>query len=136
MAKPKKPYPKVMVLSSLFPSSVEPGAGLFVRERMFRIAEHLPLFVVSPKPWFPLQSLIQLFKPSYRKSPEAVENIQGIKVYYPRFIFKDFLSLLFRTTHYEHRTTRIFSTSSINPFSISRQVPASASVISLPSRNT
>ena len=42
--------PYIGVLSSQFPSSVQPGAGLFVRERMFRVARRLPLFVVAPTP--------------------------------------------------------------------------------------
>ena len=58
--------PHVVVLSSLFPSRVQPGAGLFVRERMFRVGAHLPLAVVAPQPWFPLQRLLRLLKPGYR----------------------------------------------------------------------
>ena len=31
--------PHVVVLSSLFPNNLQPGAGLFVRERMFRVGD-------------------------------------------------------------------------------------------------
>ncbi|HHQ40973.1 MAG TPA: glycosyltransferase family 4 protein, partial [Chromatiales bacterium] len=58
--------PAVVVLSSLFPSAVRPRAGLFVRERMFRVARRLPLTVVSPVPWFPGQGLLRLLRPGYR----------------------------------------------------------------------
>lgn len=78
--------PKLIVFSSLFPSGVRPNAGVFIRERMFRVGEHLPLVVVSPVPWFPLQGLIRRFKPNYRPSPAKLETQNGFQVYYPRFL--------------------------------------------------
>ena len=36
-----------MVLSTLFPSAPEPVAGIFIKERMFRVARRLPVTVVS-----------------------------------------------------------------------------------------
>lgn len=77
--------PRIVVFSSLFPSSVQPGAGLFIRERMFRVARHLPLTVVSPVPWFPLQGVIRWFKPAYRPMPPEHEVQDGIHVWHPRF---------------------------------------------------
>ena len=76
----------VLVFSSLFPSKVTPNNGLFIRERMFRVAKHTNLIVVSPKPWFPGQRLLRLFKKNYRPQPERVEVQQGITVYFPRFL--------------------------------------------------
>lgn len=78
--------PRVLVLSSLFPHAGEPGAGPFVRERMFRVARHLPLRVVSPKPWFPGQGLIQRLKPGYRPAAAPREEQQGVEVLFPRFL--------------------------------------------------
>src|SRR5574340_1267924 len=76
----------LVVFSSLFPSSARPGAGLFIRERMFRVAQHRPLVVVSPQPWFPGQSLIRRLRPGYRPQAPALEMQQGIRVYHPRFL--------------------------------------------------
>jgi len=76
----------ILVLSSLFPSSVAPKNGLFVRERMFRVARHTNLTVVSPVPWFPGQSLIRYFRPGYRPQPSTVEVQDGVQVYFPRFL--------------------------------------------------
>lgn len=76
----------LVVFSSLFPSTARPGAGLFIRERMFRVARHRPLVVVSPQPWFPGQSLIRWLRPGYRPQAPAREIQQGIEVYYPRFL--------------------------------------------------
>ena len=61
-------------------------AGLFIRERMFRVGRHLPLVVVSPRPWFPLQSLIRFFKPGYRPDGAEFERQQEFDVYLPRFL--------------------------------------------------
>lgn len=77
--------PHIVVLSSLFPSSVQPGAGLFIRERMFRVARQLPVTVVVPTPWFPLQSLIRRFKPHFRPGAPDHEIQSGIDIRFPRF---------------------------------------------------
>jgi len=74
------------VFSALFPSAARPGAGLFIRERMFRVARHRPLAVISPQPWFPGQSLIRLLRPNYRPQAPALEIQQGIRVYHPRYL--------------------------------------------------
>lgn len=78
--------PRLIVFSSLFPSSVRPNAGVFIRERMFRVGEHLPLVVVSPVPWFPFQGLIRRFRPHYRPLPQPVETQAGFRVFHPRFL--------------------------------------------------
>jgi glycosyltransferase involved in cell wall biosynthesis len=77
--------PAIVVISSLFPSEVRTGAGLFVRERMFRVAEYLPMTVISPQPWSPLDALIRRFLPRYRRLPLPVAHQDGIEVRYPRF---------------------------------------------------
>ena len=77
---------ELVVFSTLFPSQARPGAGLFIRERMFRVARHRSLVVVSPQPWFPGQSLIRRLRPGYRPQAPALEIQQGIRVYHPRFL--------------------------------------------------
>ena len=77
--------PRIVVLSSLFPSVAQPTAGLFIRERMFRVARTLPLVVVSPQPWFPFQGLIRRLHPQYRPETAAHEVQNGVDVYFPRF---------------------------------------------------
>ena len=77
--------PRLLVFSSLFPSATRPTAGVFIRERMFRVAAQLPLIVLSPQPWFPGQSLIRLLRPGYRPPAPRYEEQQGVDVYFPRF---------------------------------------------------
>jgi glycosyltransferase involved in cell wall biosynthesis len=84
MMAPRKPH--VVVFSSLFPAPRQPQAGLFIRERMFRVAARLPLTVVSPVPWFPGQSLIRRRWPHYRPEAPRREIQSGIEVLRPRFL--------------------------------------------------
>lgn len=78
--------PAVVTLSSLFPHAAEPAAGSFVRERMFRVAQHLPLTVVAPRPWFPGQSLLRQALPAYRPPAPVHECMQGVEILRPRFL--------------------------------------------------
>lgn len=78
--------PRVVVLSQLYPHAGQPGAGLFVRERMLRVARHLPLTVVSPVPWFPFQGLIRRFRPHFRPPAPRFERQDGVAVHFPRYL--------------------------------------------------
>ncbi|MGD7035833.1 glycosyltransferase [Methylotuvimicrobium buryatense] len=78
--------PRIVVFCSLFPSSAQPNSGVFIRERMFRVGQQLPIVVVSPVAWFPLQGLIRFVKPGFRPQPPKFELQQGVEVYYPRFL--------------------------------------------------
>lgn len=77
--------PHVVVLSTLFPAPGQPQAGLFVRERMLRVAARLPVTVVSPMPWFPLQGLLARWRPSFRPPAPPREVQAGVEVLRPRF---------------------------------------------------
>lgn len=77
--------PHIVVFSSLFPSAVQPGAGLFVRERMFRVGMQLPLAVVAPTPWFPLQGLLRRWRPGFRPGAPRHEVQDGHDVWFPKF---------------------------------------------------
>ena len=76
---------KILVYSSLFPSQKRPNAGVFIRERMFRVNQDLPIIVVSPVPWFPCQGLLRYWRPHFRPQPNHFEEQQGVQVYFPRF---------------------------------------------------
>jgi glycosyltransferase involved in cell wall biosynthesis len=77
--------PAILVLSSLFPSARQPLAGVFIKERMKRVARYLPVTVVSPQPWFPLQGLLRLGWPNYRPPRPRHEIFEGFEVLRPRF---------------------------------------------------
>ncbi len=80
------PEPRVVVLSTLFPHAAQPTTGLFIRERMFRVARAIPLTVVAPAPWFPLQGLLRRWRPHFRPPGPAKETQQGIEIRRPRFL--------------------------------------------------
>ncbi len=78
--------PSLIVYSSLFPSDAAPTAGTFVRERMFRVARHLPIVVVAPQAWSPLDWLVRRFRPTFRPPAPLRETMDGIEVHRPRFL--------------------------------------------------
>jgi len=78
--------PRIVVFSSLWPSPAQPAAGIFVRERMFRVAKRLPLVVVSPAPWFPFQALLRWWRPHFRPATPRHEVQGGIEIFRPRFL--------------------------------------------------
>ncbi|KXK46019.1 MULTISPECIES: glycosyltransferase [Nitrosomonas] len=77
--------PGIIVFSSLFPHSGQPNAGLFIRERMFRVGKHLPLVVVAPVPWFPFQKILRRWRPHFRPDAPYMELQENIEVLHPRF---------------------------------------------------
>lgn len=81
-----QPEPRIVVLSTLFPHAGAPTSGPFVRERMFRVAKTVPVTVVAPRPWFPLQGLVRRWKPHFRPPAPARETQDGIEIRRPRFL--------------------------------------------------
>lgn len=75
----------VVVFTSLFPHPGQPNAGLFIRERMFRVGKHLSLVVVAPVPWFPFQKVLRRWRPHFRPEAPYKEFQQGFEIYHPRF---------------------------------------------------
>lgn len=74
------------VYSPLFPHQGQPQAGLFIRERMFRVLPPRQLVVIAPQPWFPLQGLIRFWRPHYRPEAARFECQQAVDVWFPRFL--------------------------------------------------
>jgi teichuronic acid biosynthesis glycosyltransferase TuaC len=81
-----EPEPRIVVLTTLFPHAGQPTVGLFIRERMFRVAQLVPLTVVAPVPWFPFQGLLRHWKPHFRPRVSTMEIKEGIEVRRPRFL--------------------------------------------------
>jgi len=78
--------PALVVFSPLFPSAVDPVRGVFVKERMFRVGRQLPVTVVSPQPWFPLQALVRVARPHFRVPLPRREVLDGFEILRPRFL--------------------------------------------------
>jgi teichuronic acid biosynthesis glycosyltransferase TuaC len=73
---------RVLVLSFTFPNARQPALGVFVRERVRRVAAECDVVVVAPVPWFPLNRLIR--GEQWAGIP-ATERPQGLDVRHPRF---------------------------------------------------
>lgn len=78
--------PRLIVFSSLFPSAAAPTAGLFIWERMRRVARHLPLTVIAPRPWSPVDSIIRRWRPHFRPQGAPHEIRDGIEIFRPRYL--------------------------------------------------
>ena len=70
--------PRIVVFSTLFPNLALPNAGIFIRERMFRVGRKIPIVVVAPIPWFPLQGMLRWFRPHFRPVAPAYEEMMGV----------------------------------------------------------
>jgi glycosyltransferase involved in cell wall biosynthesis len=73
---------RVLVLSNVYPNPKRPAFGIFIHERMRRVARHADLRVVAPIPWFPANAAIR--GPHVAGLP-AVEERDGVCVLHPRF---------------------------------------------------
>ncbi len=82
----RRTAPRVVVLSTLFPHPGQPTAGLFIRERMAHAARHLPVTIVAPVPWFPLQGLLRRWRPHFRPPAPHSQHEGGLQVLHPRFL--------------------------------------------------
>lgn len=74
---------RVVVLSSVFPNPKQPTFGVFIRERVRRVARQCELVVVAPVPWFPLNGRIR--GPLWSGIP-LVERQGELRVFHPRFL--------------------------------------------------
>ncbi len=82
---PDSRRPRLVVFTRVYPNAAQPNLGLFVRERMRRVAEHLDVVVVAPAPWFPFQGLLGRLRPHSRPPLPAFEQQGSIRIYHPRF---------------------------------------------------
>jgi glycosyltransferase involved in cell wall biosynthesis len=73
---------RILTLSTVFPNLRQPAFGVFVAERMRRVARHCDVSVVAPVPWFPGNGWI---RPHWAGVP-ATEGEEGFRVYHPRIL--------------------------------------------------
>jgi teichuronic acid biosynthesis glycosyltransferase TuaC len=73
---------RILTLSTVFPNLRQPAFGVFVAERMRRVARHCDVSVVAPVPWFPGNGWI---RPHWAGVP-ATEGEEGFRVYHPRVL--------------------------------------------------
>ena len=77
---------KILSFTTLYPNAVQPRHGVFVENRLRRIAAQpdIDLTVLAPVPWFPLQSSLFGRYATFAKVPVR-ETRFGIEIAHPRF---------------------------------------------------
>jgi glycosyltransferase involved in cell wall biosynthesis len=73
---------RALVLSSVFPNSKDPLFGVFVKERIKRVASSCEVVVVAPVAWFPFN---RTFRGANRSAVPSQEIQDGLIVYHPKF---------------------------------------------------
>jgi glycosyltransferase involved in cell wall biosynthesis len=77
---------KTLLFSSLYPSSVRPGHGIFVETRLRELLKtgEVETTVVAPVPWFPFSRPMFGEYGQFAATPES-ERWNGIEVHHPRY---------------------------------------------------
>jgi teichuronic acid biosynthesis glycosyltransferase TuaC len=73
---------RVLTLSTVFPNVRQPAFGVFVAERIRRLARHCDVSVVAPIPWFPGN---RWTRPHWSGVP-ATEGHDGFRIYHPKVL--------------------------------------------------
>lgn len=78
---------KTLLFSTLFPNSIQPQHGVFVRNRLQYVleTEKVQTKVIAPVPWFPFKSSIFGQYAKFSQVPFS-ENRNGIDVLHPRYL--------------------------------------------------
>jgi glycosyltransferase involved in cell wall biosynthesis len=78
---------RVLLFSSLFPSSVRPIHGIFVETRLRELIKsgQVEAKVIAPVPWFPFKNKVFGEYALYAKTP-YIEIRNGLSVYHPRYM--------------------------------------------------
>src|SRR6185295_7817782 len=71
--------PRVLVLSSVFPNVQQPAFGVFIQERVRRVARRCGVTVVAPLPWFPFNRFIRGPKWSGIPRSELQAGLGGVR---------------------------------------------------------
>ncbi len=74
----------VLVVSTMYPSEVQPVHAVFVEQRVRALAARVSPIVVVPIPWFPFAD--RLARYAHRRRIPRREVRAGIEVHYPRFL--------------------------------------------------
>ncbi len=92
---------KVASISHLFPNSVNPNNGVFVKERLKHVAEKIDITVIAPVPAFPFIGHTSKYAGIGKVPTEEI--IDGLMVYHPRYFmipkyFKCFDAMFYATS--------------------------------------
>ncbi len=75
---------KILSLTTLFPTRVQPVHAVFVYNRLNHLAELAEVKVIAPIPYFPFEHLRPSYE--YRSQVPALDRIGNLDVMYPRYL--------------------------------------------------
>jgi teichuronic acid biosynthesis glycosyltransferase TuaC len=79
---------RVLIVTKIFPNSVEPLSSPFNRQQFAALSRLCDVEVLATIPWFPGSSALGRWSAAGRlSSVPARENIDGLRVRHPRFVF-------------------------------------------------
>jgi glycosyltransferase involved in cell wall biosynthesis len=79
---------RVLIMTKIFPNVVEPHSAPFNRQQFAALARRCEVEVLATIPWFPGARALQRWSPAGRlHGVPACEQIDGMRVYHPRFLF-------------------------------------------------
>jgi glycosyltransferase involved in cell wall biosynthesis len=79
---------RVLIVTKIFPNSVEPLSSPFNRQQFAALAKLCDVEVLATIPWFPGASMLQRWSSAGRLSAvPASECIDGVRVRHPRYVF-------------------------------------------------
>jgi len=69
---------KIVVVTNLYPNSLEPTRGTFVKQLVARLASRYEIVVIAPLPW----------RPGWpgKSKVSSTERIDGIEIFHPRYL--------------------------------------------------
>jgi len=74
---------RIVSICHMFPNSVHPNMGIFVKERLLHVAKKIDLTMVAPVPLFPF--IERTKKYAGYKSIQLREECDGLTVFHPRY---------------------------------------------------
>src|ERR1700750_2177687 len=79
---------RVLIVTKIFPSSVEPASSPFNRQQFRALSRYADVEVLATIPWFPGAASLQRWSPAGRLTQvPPSEEIDGLRVRHPRLMF-------------------------------------------------
>lgn len=96
---------KILVITSLFPNTMEPEKGMYNKQQILELSKLCELKVVAPVPWSPNINIRQQWNLFSRVSQKG--SIDGVEVFHPRYfitpkIGRSFYAFLFYISLYRN----------------------------------
>ena len=98
---------KILLLSHLFPNNLDPGKGVFVREKAVALSGLAECLIVAPVSWFPLLRQKKLVQPC--------EQSDGVKVFHPKYLALPGFFFGLRWTTYYQALVKFMSETAFKP---------------------